>query len=153
MSEPRTIYYDHARDPAEQPVFPCGEAAPVIVESNGHWTAQTEVWIGPNSHCALVRHGVADELTALPDAQGHAGSGRDLLLPPSSAEAVAHIFYEADRKTYGATFDFLALAQQVPAAIHYRIAINNREYQRTLSQLQFLSTTAAHDGCGLRIRL
>ncbi len=153
MSEPRTIYYDHARDPAEQPVFPCGEAGPVIVESNGHWTAQTEVWIGPNSHCALVHHGVADQLTALPDAQGRAGSGHDLLLTPSSAEAVAHIFYEADRKTYGATFDFLAVAQEVPDAIHYRIAIDNRDYQQTLSQLQFMSTTAARHGCGLRIRL
>ncbi|MFP6627569.1 MAG: hypothetical protein VCC67_00875 [Myxococcota bacterium] len=153
MSEPRTIYYDHARDPDEQPAFPRGEAGAVIVESGGRWISETEVQIGPNSHCALVHHGVADELTALPDARGRAGSGRDLLLAPGAAETAAHIFYEADRKTYGASYDFLALAQEIPEAIHYRIAIDNREYQQTLSQLQFLSTTAARHGRGLRIRL
>ncbi len=117
------------------------------------WVSESEVRIGPNSHCALVHHGVADELTALPDARGRAGSGQDLLVAPGSGEAVAHIFYEADRKTYGARYDFLALAQEVPEAVHYRIAIDNREYQQTLSQLQFLSTTAAHHGRGLRIRI
>ncbi|MEE2673806.1 MAG: hypothetical protein VX466_08430 [Myxococcota bacterium] len=153
MSRSRTIYYDHARGSDEQPAFPQGEAGSVIVESDGSWSSETEVQIGPNSHCALIHHGVADELTALPDARGHAGSGRDLLLPPGSAEAAAGIFYEADRKTYGARYDFLALAQEIPEAIHYRIAIDNREYQQTLSQLQFLSTTAGRHGRGLRIRL
>ena len=85
--------------------------------------------------------------------RGRAGSGRNLLLTPGSAEAAANIFYQADHKTYGATYDFLALAQEIPEAIHYRIAIDNREYQRTLSQLQFLSMTAARHGRGLRIRL
>ena len=153
MSEAHTIYYDHARDAEEQPAFPRGDAGPVIIESDGSWVSETEVRISPNSHCALVHHGVADELTALPDARGRAGNGRDLLVAPGSAEAVAHIFYEADRKTYGANYDFLALAQEVPKAIHYRIAIDNREYQQTLSQLQFLSTTAARHGRGLRIRI
>lgn len=153
MTEPHTIYYDHARAAEEQPGFPRGDAGPVIIESDGSWVSESEVRIGPNSHCALVHHGVADELTALPDARGRAGSGQDLLVAPGSAEAVAHIFYEADRKTYGARYDFLALAQEVPEAVHYRIAIDNREYQQTLSQLQFLSTTAAHHGRGLRIRI
>ena len=153
MSEPRTIYYDHARDPDEQPGFPRGDAGPVIVESDGSWISETEVQISPNSHCALVHHGVGDELAALPDARGRAGSSRNLLLTPGSAEAAANIFYQADHKTYGATYDFLALAQEIPEAIHYRIAIDNREYQRTLSQLQFLSMTAARHGRGLRIRL
>lgn len=153
MNTPRTIYYDHTRSPDEQPAFPRGEAGPVLVELDGSWTAETAVWIGPNSHCALVHHLVVDELSALPDAQGRAGSGRDLLLPPSSAEAVAHIFYEADRKTYGAAYDFLALAQEVPEPTHFRVAIDNREYQQTLSQLQFMSTTAARHGHGLRILL
>ena len=75
MSRSRTIYYDHARGSDEQPAFPQGEAGSVIVESDGSWSSETEVQIGPNSHCALIHHGVADELTALPDARGHAGSG------------------------------------------------------------------------------
>ena len=98
----------------------------------------------------IVREGGCEEDAAR---RGRAGSGRDLLLAPGAAETAAHIFYEADRKTYGASYDFLALAQEIPEAIHYRIASDNREYQQTLSQLQFLSTTAARHGRGLRIRL
>lgn len=153
MSEPKAIYYDPTRDADEQLVFPRGDAGPVIVALEGEWTTTTEVWIGPNSHCALVHHGVADALNALPQSEGRAGSGRDLLVPPSASEAVAHIFYEADRKTYGATYDFLAVAQDLPRPVHYRVAIDNREYQQTLSQLQFMSTTAARHGHGLRIRI
>jgi hypothetical protein len=149
----RTVYYDPDLDVDEQRVFPRGEAGPVIVQLGGEWAAPTAVWISPNSHCALVHHRVADELNALPTSEGRAGSGRDLLVPPSATESVAHIFYEADRKTYGASYDFLAFAQDVPEPIHYRVAIDNREYQQTLSQLQFMSTTAARHGHGLRIRL
>jgi hypothetical protein len=153
VSSPHTVYYDHTRDASLQPVFPRGEAGPVVVTAAGEWRTETEVWISPNSHCALVHHGVAGWLTSLPLAQGTAGSGRDVLVPPASAEDVARIFYEADRKTYGATYDFLAFAQQVPQRIHFRVAIDNREYQQTLSQLQFMSTTAARHGHGLRIRI
>lgn len=153
MNGPRTVYYDHERGADAQPLFPRGEAGPVIVTLDGEWTTRTEVRVGPNSHCALVRHGVVDALNALPECHGVAGSGRDVLFPPSAADAVAGIFYEADRKTYGATYDFLAFAQEVPEPVHYRIAIDNREYQATLSRLQFMSTTAARHGHGLRIRL
>ena len=153
MSKPRTVYYDPDLHADEQLAFPRGEAGPVVVLPGGDWTAPSEVLISPNSHCALLHHGVADELNALPTSEGRAGNGRDLLVPPSAAEPVAHIFYEADRKTYGASYDFLAFAQDVPEPIHYRVAIDNREYQQTLSQLQFMSTTAARHGHGLRIRL
>lgn len=153
MSAPRTVYYDHGQAADTQPMFPRGEAGPVILDAGAEWVAEPEVWIGPNSHCALVHHGVVEELNALPRADGSVGSGRDSLLPPGSTEAVARIFYEADRKTYGASHDFLAFARDVPQPVHYRIAIDNREYQKTLSQLQFLSTTAARHGHGLRLRL
>ncbi len=153
MSRVRTIYYDHARDAALQPAFPRGEAGPVTIAADGEWTAETRVWIGPNSHCALVHHGVGAALAALRGAQGRLGGGSDLLLPPSAAESVARLFYEADRRTYGASYDFLVLTRQAPEPIHYRVAIDNREYQKTLSQLQYLATTAARYGHGLRIRL
>jgi hypothetical protein len=153
VSAPRTVYYDHSRDASQQPSYPRGEAGPVIVTAAGEWTTEIEVWISPNSHCALVHHGVAAWLTSLPEAQGTVGTGRDVLVPPASAEDVARIFYEADRKTYGATYDFLAFAQEIPERIEYRIAIDNREYQQTLSQLQFMSTTAARHGHGLRLRI
>ena len=153
MSEPRVVYYDHARPPDEQPLFPRGEAGPVIVAASGEWTAETEVLIGPNTHCALVNHGVTAMLNAIAGIEGTVGSGRDALVPPAAAEDAARVFYEADRKTYGARYDFLALAQEVPSVVHYRVAIDNREYQRTLSQLQFLATTAARHGHGLRLRV
>lgn len=153
MSGARTVYYDHRLGASEQPVFPCGEAGPVALDDAGNWTSEAQVAISPNSHCALIHHGVADQLNALPRTGGPVGSGRDALLSPGAAEDVARIFYEADRKTYGATYDFVARVQDIPELIHYRIAIDNREYQRTLSQLQFLATTAARSGFGLRILL
>ena len=153
MTRPRTVYYDHEREPSVQPAFPHGEAGPVVIDRHGEWTAEAEVRIGPNSHCALFHHGVAEALRALPDAEGSRAGGLALLFPPRSADAVARIFYEADRKTYGASYDFLVVAQEVPEPVHYRIAIDNREYQQTLSKLQFMSTTAARYGHGLRVQL
>ncbi len=153
MSEPRVVYYDHTRAADDQRHFPRGEAGPVVVTATGEWITETEVWIGPNTHCALVNHGVTDMLNAVPGIEGRVGSGRDALVPPGSAEETARVFYEADRKTYGAHYDFLALAQEVPTLVHYRVAIDNREYQRTLSQLQFLCTTSARYGHGVRLRI
>jgi len=153
VSGTRTIYYDHARGAALQPAFPRGEAGPVLVAPDGEWIAETHVWIGPNSHCALVQHGVVARIAALPGGQGCLGDGRDFLLPPSAAETLAGIFYEADRKTYGARYDFRVEARGTQGTSCYRIAIDNREYQKTLSQLQFLASTAARYGHGLRFRL
>ena len=153
MTGPRTIYYDHQQDASLQPHFPRGEAGSVVVDASGEWITEQRVWISPNSHCALVHHGVGACLGALPGTLGTPGGGRDALVSPACAEDAARIFYEADRKTYGASYDFVARVQHVPERVHYRIAIDNREYQRTLSQLQFLATTAARYGHGLRIRL
>ena len=44
-------------------------------------------------------------------------------------------------------------ARETRGTARYRIAIDNREYQKTLSQLQFLASTAARYGHGLRLRL
>ena len=161
MQDQRTVYFDHELSAEDQPNFPCGEAGTVGLDARTEWRgewgdecgAPTEVWISPNSHCALVCHGVAEALTALPATQGQVGSGRDALVLPGTAEDVARIFYAADRKTYGARYDFLVAEVEVPERVDYRIAIDNREYQRTLSRLQFLATTAAHYGRGLRLKL
>ena len=153
MKETRTVYFDHGRAPAEQRVFPCGEAGPVHLGADGEWSTETVVAIGPNSHCALLNHGVAAEIESHPAVEGSVGSGLDALVPPAAAEDLARIFYEADRKTYGARYDFVAFEQEIPEPVVYRIAIDNREYQKTLSQLQFLATTAARHGHGVRIRI
>ncbi len=153
MSGARIVYYDHGERAEAQPRFPHGEAGPVVVASNGEWTADTEVWISPNSHCALLNHGVARELGAIESVEGSVGNGLDALVAPAAAERVARIFYEADRQTYGARYDFLACLDEAPVRVEYRIQIDNREYQQTLSRLQFLATTAARHGHGIRLRL
>lgn len=149
----KTIYYDHTRPAHEQPEFPTGEAGPVVVRARGEVVGETTVWISPNARCALVYHGAAAALASLPGWQGVVGNGTVAVVGPGGAEAVAEIFYEADRKTYGGQWDALARERVGPARIHYRIAIDNREYQRTLSQLQFMAMTAARSGHGLRLRL
>jgi len=153
MNEFRTVYYDHSRSPAEQPHFPTGEAGFVRLGHDGEWRADAEVWIGPNSHCALVKHGVAEQLARLPSLSGRIGEGRDALIGPAGSEDAARIFYAADRMTYGARFDFVAVERRLPEPIRYRVAIDNREYQQTLSRLQFLATRAARYGHGLRLRI
>lgn len=154
MSQQRVVYYDHDLDADLQPLFPRGEAGPVVVLGDGDWSAETEVSIGPNSHCALLNHGVATMLNEISGIEGSVGNGLDALVPPAVAEAAARVFYEADRKTYGALYDFVAFAgSEGPECVCYRIAIDNREYQRTLSQLQFLCTTAARHGHGIRLRI
>jgi hypothetical protein len=153
VSGPRAVYYDHGREASLQPLFPRGEAGSVTVDDGGEWSVVSHVAIGPNSHCALLQHGVAERLNALARIAGVVGSGRDALLSPAGCEDAARIFYDADRKTYGARYDFVARVQELPERIDFRIAIDNREYQRTLSQLQFLTSTAARHGHGLRIRL
>lgn len=153
MNGARIVYYDHSLPAERQPAFPCGEAGFVILSADGDWSAETEVWIGPNSHCALLQHGVADALSELPRVEGRVGGGLDALVPPAAAEAAARVFYEADRRTYGARYDFVAVVRELPERVEYRIAIDNREYQQTLSRLQFLATTASRQGHGLRIRL
>jgi hypothetical protein len=52
--------------------------------------------------------------------------------------------------TYGAQHD-LPVAEW--KGVDYRIVVDNREYQRTLSKLQFLATTASRQGHGIRLRL
>ena len=71
-------------------------------------------------------------------------------------DEVAHILYQADRKTYGNTWEFTIgrdQAASVTESIEYRIVIDNREYQRTLARLQFLVTTAGRLGRGAHFRL
>ena len=72
------------------------------------------------------------------------------MLRPSALDAAAHIFYEADRMTYGHVWE---LVIGMRAGVEYRLVIDNREYQRTLSRLQFLVTRASRQGLGVRLRL
>jgi hypothetical protein len=150
------IYYDHASPNATQPGFRSGEAGLVHPDPDGGFQSEADVPIGPNSLHALVHHGVAEALRRLPYALGPMKPGRDAIIQPTALDAAASLLYEADRMTYGRTWEFVVWGGTADDRIpdpEYRIVIDNREYQRTLARLQFLVTTASHRGLGVRFKL
>ena len=99
---------------------------------------------------------MVDQLGQLDFAIGPLTPGRNAVLSPAAIDEAAYILYEADRKTYGTTWEFAIGRGQGPdpsQPVEYRIRIDNREYQRTLARLQFLVTTAGRLGLGARFRL
>lgn len=109
--------------------------------------------ISGNAYHALDGHGVVFALNELPILYGPLGGGRDAILRPAVLDEAAHIFYEADRKTYGRTYEFVVGMATRPSPREYRIVVENREYQRTLSQLQHLVTSASRAGHAVRLKL
>lgn len=143
--KPRVVYYDHERG-GDQPGFARGEAGHGKLVETGGLASEMRVPIPANAYHALLGHGVVEELNRLPLDGGPVGSGHEAWIRPAAAEQAAHILYEADRKTYGGSWEFVAGRQDVPERIEYRIAIHNRQYQSTLSKLQFLAVTASRHG-------
>jgi hypothetical protein len=138
---------------APEPPFFCGEAGVVWVGGEGFVQTDTRVHISPNSLHALHGHGVVDRLNALRLEVGQIGKLRDAVIAPGDTPAALRIFYEADRFTYGAVHDLLVERRDRQGPSEYRLRVDNREFQRTLSQLQFMSSTAAHMGHGIRLRI
>lgn len=117
----------------------------------GQLVAERRIALSANTTHALLGHGVVDELNRLP-LQGRLGSGLQVLIPPPQLEPVRDVLYKADDKTYGAAYEF-EIASDAQAGIEYRIRIDNREYQHTLSGLQFLLRTAANEGMAAWLRI
>jgi len=149
-SRPTAIYYDHSASDSEQVGFRSGDAGFVMPDAAWGFVTNSVVAIGPNALHALEQHGVVDALNALEFQTGSIAPGRDAVLRPAALDAAAHILYEADRKTYGRTWEFVIGRRD---GWEYRIVIDNRGYQRTLSQLQFLVTSASRQGFAVRFRL
>jgi hypothetical protein len=151
MMSSRVVYFDHSADVENlSEPFRIGEAGFVWVNEDGDMTSDTRVLIPPNTVHALHAHGVIEQINALDLALGPLDEGREAVVSPGTVEDVTRIFYEADRMTYGQVHDLCVAAID---GTEYRIVIDNREYQRTLSRLQFLSGTAARLGHGLRFRI
>lgn len=149
-----TLYFDHAAvDTEPKPPFATGEAGVVWVEPSGDVETDTRVSISPNSFHALHGHGVVAALNELELAVGPIGHHRDAVIGPQSIPAALRLFYEADRKTYGARHDLLVRAPEPDDDTEYRLVVDNREYQRTLSQLQYMTSLAGRMGHGIRLRL
>jgi len=151
----RIVYFDHERGARNPAPFRSGDAGTVWVSAEGLMETDSRVPISPNSLHALLHHDVVARLNELGVEMGPIGLGEDALIVPAHATAAARVFYEADVKTYGARYDVLVAGGMVgeTGVAEYRLVIDNREYQRTLSQLQFLCTGAARHGHGLRIRI
>lgn len=150
----KVVYFEHDAPPhAAAAVFTCGEAGVVWIDDAGLIETDTRVRIPPNSLHALHGHGVVAQLGTLAVATGRVGDGRDAVLGPEAVEKALRIFYEADRMTYGARHDLLVRSAASPDFVEYRIVVDNREYQRTLSRLQFMTSSAARMGQGIRLRV
>ena len=147
----RVIYFDHEAV-TEAPVSPFqqGDAGFVWLDDEGNLESDTQVIIPPNSVHAMKAHGVIDQINSLGLAVGVLGEGGEAVVMPGTVEEVTRIFYEADRMTYGQVHD---LHVGTIDDVEYRLVVNNREYQRTLSRLQFLSGTASRMGRGLRLQI
>ena len=144
------IYYDHTCPEFEQRGFRSGDAGFVIPDEKWGFNGTKVVDIPPNALHALEEHGVVAELDALEFQTDPIAPGRDAVLRPFALDDAAHILYEADRKTYGRIWEFVIARH---GEREFRLVIDNRGYQRTLSQLQFLVTSASRQGLGVRFRL
>jgi hypothetical protein len=89
---------------------------------------------------------VVDALNELP-LKGRLGSGLQVLISPQQLEPARQLFYRADERTYGETHEFvLGTGSNRCDPVEYRIRIDNREYQHTLSGLQYLLRIASREG-------
>jgi len=138
--------------PVEAP-FRNGEAGLVWISEDEIFETDTQVCLSPNTYHSLFEHGVIEQLALLPLEMGRLGRDSEAVLAPSALTAALPILYEADRQTYGVRHDLLIARAQGMPPTDYRIVIDNREYQRSLSQLQFLASRASRMGHGLRIKL
>lgn len=135
------------------PELRVGEAGWVWENEVSELATNTRVRLSPNSTHALLGHGVVDALNRLDLELGPIGSGRDALIPQAAIEEASVILYEADRKTYGRVWEFPFAEDPGPPPRQLRLRINNREYQRSLAQLQDLVRGASRSGYAVRIRI
>jgi hypothetical protein len=93
---------------------------------------------------------VLDALNQLPLELGRLGEGRDVLVPQAALDDVADILTDADRKTYGARYEFVVARAE---GAEWRIRIENREYQRALARLRDLVVQAGRQGFAVWFRI
>jgi len=146
----RVEYLTTKRPPVTGAALRRGEVGCLYLGSDGNLVSETRLRLSANSTHALMGHGVIDALNELP-LEGRLGGGLQVLIPPSQLEPARRLFYLADVKTYGETYEFvLGIGSDRDSAhqdeVEYRIRIDNREYQNTLSGLQYLLRIASREG-------
>jgi hypothetical protein len=148
----RVVYLGPEVQDAGRRFLRAGEAGLLSLAGDGGFETDVRVRLSPNSVHALLGHGVVDLLNRLP-LEGTIGAGPPAVVPPAALEAVRDIFYEADRKTYGGTWEFPVGAEGGPDPVEYRLRISNREYQVTLVRLVDLATRASRYGHAIWLQL
>ena len=118
------------------------------LDGEGRPATDTRVRVSANSTHALEGHGVLAELAKLP-LEGTLGDGRDVVVPQGALAAAAQVFYDADRNTYGGTWEFVV---ETAGSIEFRVKVDNREYQRSLLRLTDLLNLASRQGHAVRLR-
>jgi hypothetical protein len=146
----RVIYLAPEEFDAPPPPFRLGAGGRVWMTERGELETDERVRISANTIAALEGHGVLIELNRLPLEMGKLGDGRDVFVPQAALDDVADILTEADRKTYGASYEF-AVARDAHA--EYRVRIDNREYQRALARLRDLVVQAGRQGFAVWLRI
>jgi hypothetical protein len=148
----RVVYLEPHDHPAPPPPYRTGEAGRVWLRPDGGLETEVRVPLSANSAHALIGHGVVDALNGLA-IEGSLGDGQQVLLPPPVLEEATAIFSEADRRTYGGTWEFVAGVVRDPEPVEYRVRIDNREYQVTLARLRYLVAMASREGDAAWIRI
>ena len=82
---------------------------------------------------------------------GELGSGLEVVVPQETLSAAARVLYQADRKTYGGTWEFAAGVDA--GGRECRVRIDNREYQRGLLLLTDLLNSASRVGHAVWLRI
>jgi hypothetical protein len=146
----RVVYLQPEQLDAPPPPFRTGAAGRVWLGERGELETDERVRLSANAVAALAGHGVLDALNRLPLEMGRLGEGREVLVPQASLDAAADILTEADRKTYGAVWEFVVGRQD---GAEYRVRVDNREYQRALARLRDLIVAASRQGFAVWLRI
>ncbi len=146
----RVIYLEREQFESPPPPFRTGAGGRVWMSEKGELETDERVRLSANTVHALLGHGVVDALNRLPLEMGKLGEGREVLFPQATLDEAADILTEADRKTYGATWEFVVARD---AEAEYRVRIENREYQRALARLRDLIVAAGRHGQAVWLRI
>ena len=125
--------------------FRTGAAGLVRLDAEGAFELEERLQISANSLHAMEGHGVVDRLNEL-GLEGTLGRGAPVLFRPALVEHARSILYEADRQTYGASYEFVVARQEGARPREYRVAVQNREYQVTLVRLVDVFQRASRHG-------
>lgn len=145
-----TIYLKPEQFAAPPAPFRTGEGGHLWLNAEGEFETDRRVEISANSTHALLGHGVLEALNRLP-LMGELGSEREVVLPQETLSDATKILYEADRKTYGATWEFDVGVDEDGRLC--RVQVDNREYQRGLLLLTDLLHAASRVGHAAWLRI